>query len=290
MGGYMAATVYLEARPKGRPEGSRIDDYVVEDRADHVLATFRTQREAIQWAKQQGHSALVARVRHLNDKKIPDHWRATASFRENDFLHTVVSGYEAEGFSVFLHPSREMRPPFLGGYQPDAIAVKDDRKIAIEIKDATTANAAGMEQLQQIFSAHPGWELRVYYIPGPPQEEEYFKAPDIAEIDTALAEVDQLKRAGHLRAALMMAWAALEAAGRVLLPQSLARPQPAHKLIEALASEGVVTPTEADSLRRAISLRNAATHGHFAVPITEKEVDQVAAAASLIRGLAKDPS
>ena len=27
--------VYVEARPKGRPEGSAIDDYVVEDHADH---------------------------------------------------------------------------------------------------------------------------------------------------------------------------------------------------------------------------------------------------------------
>jgi len=28
------ANVYVEARPKGRPEGSHIDDYVVEDHAD----------------------------------------------------------------------------------------------------------------------------------------------------------------------------------------------------------------------------------------------------------------
>lgn len=69
------ANVYVEARPKGTPEGSRIDDYVVEDHADSVLGTFKTQREAIDWAKQTGHTTLVARVRHLNDKKKPDHWR-----------------------------------------------------------------------------------------------------------------------------------------------------------------------------------------------------------------------
>jgi hypothetical protein len=68
--------VYIEARPKGRPEGGHIDDYVAEDHADHVLATFKTQREAIEWAQKHGHSPLVARVRHLNDKKKPDHWRA----------------------------------------------------------------------------------------------------------------------------------------------------------------------------------------------------------------------
>jgi hypothetical protein len=68
--------VFVEARPKGRPEGSAIEGYVVEDHADHVLLTFPTQEEAIQWSKKQGHTPLVARVRHLNDKKKPDHWRA----------------------------------------------------------------------------------------------------------------------------------------------------------------------------------------------------------------------
>ena len=51
------ANVYIEPRPKGRPEGSHIDDYVVEDHADHVLANFKTQREAIDWAKNNGHAS-----------------------------------------------------------------------------------------------------------------------------------------------------------------------------------------------------------------------------------------
>jgi hypothetical protein len=69
------AVVFVEARPKGRPDGSPITDFVVEDHADHVLATFKTQAEAIDWAKKNGHRPHVARVRHLNDKKMPDHWR-----------------------------------------------------------------------------------------------------------------------------------------------------------------------------------------------------------------------
>jgi hypothetical protein len=68
------SNVYVEARPKGRLEA--IQDYVVEDHADHVLGTFKTQKEAIDWAKAKGHAPLVARVRHLSDKKNPDHWRS----------------------------------------------------------------------------------------------------------------------------------------------------------------------------------------------------------------------
>ena len=41
------ANVYVEARPKGRPEGTRIDDYVVEDHADHVLGTFRHSKKRL---------------------------------------------------------------------------------------------------------------------------------------------------------------------------------------------------------------------------------------------------
>jgi hypothetical protein len=44
------ANVYVEARPKGRPDHSPIDDFVVEDAADRILAAFKTQREAITWA------------------------------------------------------------------------------------------------------------------------------------------------------------------------------------------------------------------------------------------------
>ncbi len=36
------ANVYNEARPKGRPDGNPIDDYVVEGHADHVFATSKT--------------------------------------------------------------------------------------------------------------------------------------------------------------------------------------------------------------------------------------------------------
>lgn len=70
------ANVYIEALPKGHREGSPITGYVAEDHANSVLGKFQTQAAAIAWAKGQGHRPLVARVRHLNNKRIPDHWRA----------------------------------------------------------------------------------------------------------------------------------------------------------------------------------------------------------------------
>jgi hypothetical protein len=68
--------VFVEARPKGRPEGDPVEGYAVENDANSVLHTSKTQEDAIAWAKKQGYTPLVARVRHLNDKKKPDHWRS----------------------------------------------------------------------------------------------------------------------------------------------------------------------------------------------------------------------
>ncbi len=70
------SNVYVEARPIGRPEGSYITDWSVADRADNVLGIFKTRQAAVDWCKAKGHAPLVVRVRHLNDKRKPDHWRA----------------------------------------------------------------------------------------------------------------------------------------------------------------------------------------------------------------------
>lgn len=68
------ATVYIEPRPKARDEHAPIEHYVVETEHDKDLAWFATQHEAIDWAKKNGHTTHVARVRHLSDKRNPDHW------------------------------------------------------------------------------------------------------------------------------------------------------------------------------------------------------------------------
>jgi hypothetical protein len=64
--------VFIEPRPKGRPEGAEIEDFVVEEEGDRVLKTFKTQEEAITWVvEEEGHSPNVARVRHQEEHSRP---------------------------------------------------------------------------------------------------------------------------------------------------------------------------------------------------------------------------
>lgn len=63
------ANVFVEPSPEG--------GYQIEF-ADGTapIAGFATQQAAIEEARKDGHHPLVARVRTLNDKNKPDHWRA----------------------------------------------------------------------------------------------------------------------------------------------------------------------------------------------------------------------
>jgi hypothetical protein len=69
--------VYVEPKPKGRPEGSPITHYVLEYAGGSRVTSIdhQTQASAIAAAKKLGHQPLVARVRNTN-KGNPDHWRS----------------------------------------------------------------------------------------------------------------------------------------------------------------------------------------------------------------------
>jgi uncharacterized protein YutE (UPF0331/DUF86 family) len=91
----------------------------------------------------------------------------------------------------------------------------------------------------------------------------------------AIRKVDALREAGDRLPSLMMAWATFEAIGRALLPAQLGRPQSPARLVEVLASEGIVTPDEARVLRRASAIRNAVAHGAIDAVVDDELLRQV---------------
>jgi uncharacterized protein YutE (UPF0331/DUF86 family) len=198
----------------------------------------------------------------------------TSAVRERDFLENLLSRLEAEGFSVFPHPSRHILPRFMEDYIPDAVALKPGKKIAIEVKRKSATLSREVAGIREKIAQHPEWELRVYYIPERAREDTLTTEP-LSVIEKSITEIDSIKKSGHLKAALMASWATLEAAARALLPEQLTRPQPAERLIEVLGTEGVLTPTETDRLRGLVRVRNAAAHGGLDVVVSESDVDAV---------------
>ncbi len=199
---------------------------------------------------------------------------STAETREATLLEAVLAGYRAQGFDVYVNPSSTTLPGFILPYRLDAVAIKADEKIAIEVARSPDTSAERIKRLQDVFAGHPDWTLKVYYH-GDINIENDIEAPSLRAIEDAIQEVDELRKSGRLRAALVMGWAILEGIARSLLPDQLGRQQPPNTLIETLASNGFLTPGEADSLRSTISVRNAAAHGRLNVIVEPKQLDQL---------------
>ena len=70
------SNVYIEARPQGPVESSDAECFVVQDQHGNVVRTFPTLREAIHWARKNGHAPLVPCNGDLNDKADRAHWRS----------------------------------------------------------------------------------------------------------------------------------------------------------------------------------------------------------------------
>jgi hypothetical protein len=196
-------------------------------------------------------------------------WAQSAS--DAAILEMLLPNLKAEGFQVFLHPSRSILPPFMQGYQPDAIAMKADKKLAIEGKSRFSQAEPHIQRLQELFSSHPDWELRIIYASTQNAERTIAVPPRklvLENLDRLLKIFDE---AGPVPA-LLTGWSVFEAAARGLIPGNLGRPQTPERLLEKLASEGYITPGEAAALRTLGQLRNDAAHGRLDAAVTRDQL------------------
>lgn len=186
-------------------------------------------------------------------------------------LQMLLPNLEADGFRVFLHPDRSILPAFMHNYRPAAIAMRADKKIAIEVTShPRQAEPRGGER-QDMFAAHPDWERRVIYAP----TQSVDRAIGVIPRERVIENLDRLltvfDNAGSIPA-LLTGWSVFEAAARSLIPDDLGRPQTPGRLLERLASDGYITPGEADSLRKLGDLRNAAAHGKLDAAVTRGQI------------------
>jgi Holliday junction resolvase len=75
---------------------------------------------------------------------------------ENVVLERLVPDLKSQGYDVFVHPDRQMVPPFLGAYLPDVIALRDDKNLVIEIKQGSNRAEKTLQELAKRFEGHDG--------------------------------------------------------------------------------------------------------------------------------------
>src|SRR5438093_9563271 len=117
---------------------------------------------------------------------------------ERDPLETLADGYREEGYEVLVRPTGSALPAFLEGSDVDILARKGDQLVALTLKKGEDPSEA--DETSILLTAN--------------LDGDYGKS--------LLAEAERLLSPDTLRAALLMGWAAFEAAARETLGRETA--------------------------------------------------------------------
>jgi hypothetical protein len=193
---------------------------------------------------------------------------------EKEILSGIIPALEAEGYEVFLDPRSPLAPDFLEGIRADAIAIRSDKKLLIELVHETGQESGKLDRLRRLLKEQPGWELRVILV-SPATAPKSLPVQSAEAIAKSIHEAQRLTDIGFLGPGLLVGWASLEAAARRLITAQFSKPQTPGRLVDVLAEAGYVTPSEADRLRELVKLRNAYIHGDLSAVVTKEDVQQM---------------
>lgn len=207
---------------------------------------------------------------------------ASAASIERMALDTMEPKWRARGYTLIRDPKTEQLPSFFRDFKPDAIAVGKSPALAIEVVPGSRRSSSSTHgRLEDLFRGRDDWSLEVIYAP---PSGTAVQPVDEGAIRERLAEALRLEAVAP-QAALLLAWAGLEAAGRQREPDLADRGLSSGSLVDVLVSQGHVRQERADELLRVGKLRNAIAHGQIDIlPEAEDIRSLVAIASSVLDG------
>lgn len=181
-------------------------------------------------------------------------------------LERIAEDFRHRGYEVVVQPTAEQRPSFLADLVPDIIAHRGDEHLVVEVKRTPSSDDRDrLNAMSSLVSAHPGWR---FVVMAPPPKEQLLPGESLSvitqeAIERRLEEARTLENTGHPEAALLIAWAAIEASLRLLSYRegiSLARPD-TGTLLRNLSSEGLLDRVTFQRLNELFKRRSALAHG-----------------------------
>jgi len=185
---------------------------------------------------------------------------------ERQQIERIAEEYRSKGYDVLVEPSDPDLPPFLRGRQPDLIARRGDERLVIEIKaPSSKAEPERLRDLAEKIQGESGWKL-ILIAPRPTEEMlpgEQLQLLSLPEVEERLGDARQLLGAGHLEAAILLAWAAVEGQLRELARQEeIPLPRPGTlTLLRQLVSLGPIDRKQYQTLSDIYNARCAVAHG-----------------------------
>lgn len=195
---------------------------------------------------------------------------------ERQLLGRMAEEYGDLGYQVILEPDPEELPDFLRDFRPDAIARKNGDNVVIELKRTDFVKPRHeLKKLANAVSRHPGWQLRIVLVAGPPEEREAeLPALSFEDVRHHKSSVEALYKSGQEAAALLLLWSLFEAAAHLRMQErgvKRQRPQSPVALAKDLVSVGSIRQADYKRLLHVIEIRNKIAHGFPNLKIDKRD-------------------
>jgi hypothetical protein len=191
-------------------------------------------------------------------------------------LTRVARGYADQGYQVLLRPTPAQLPDFARDFKVEILARRGNGGVIASVKKNREEMEADKEmpRYAEVTGEQPGWRYDFTILEAEqPGAREARGSQDFSgdDIHKTLSEAEEMARIGFVRAAVITAWSALEAAMRMRLRtagEMAGWGTMPRQMLNELYSSGVLSIDEFAQLERLSQVRNQIVHG-FASPGSE---------------------
>jgi REase_AHJR-like len=177
-------------------------------------------------------------------------------------VEELAREYREKGYQVTVQPEADELPEPLARFRPDLLARKADELYVVEVKARESLPDPKLQELANVVREQPGWRFELVLLK--PESEFPGATPWVADdVEERLREVEAVLSAGHLEAALLLAWSAAEATLRLLAAKErlVLERQDAPYILRVLVTRAVITREEHQRLWGLLQVRNPVAHG-----------------------------
>jgi hypothetical protein len=184
---------------------------------------------------------------------------------EQEKVEKLADDYRKKGYAVRLQPSADDVPLFLRQFEPDLIATSSAGNVVVQVKAFPHFDSEQARELAEVVERHPGWRFEVLLV-NPPVAPDIPAQEDLADdehVTRMLDNAETLSKEGHLEAAGLIAYSALETILR-RRAQSAApqiERQSSARVLKELYSIGRIHHDTFEKLLPLMQFRNAVAHG-----------------------------
>jgi uncharacterized protein YutE (UPF0331/DUF86 family) len=185
-------------------------------------------------------------------------------------LKRVADGYIGQGYRVTVHPQPTDLPGFARDFKLEICATRGREGVLVAVRTNRIVFAADPElsRYAEVIGTQAHWRFDFVILEAePPGTSSLGKdARELSdeEIETSLADAERANDMGLTRAAIVTAWAALEASMRMMLRASDAPAgwgTSSKSMTNKLYSNGMISSDEFVRLETLAQLRNQIVHG-----------------------------